>query len=404
MLLRVRRSRIFSVVASLGLIATGAMNSATPAQAACPCGRRDELTVAERWNDSDVAVIAEQLTPAVDDKKPRRVTYRVKKIIKRYHDALKTGQEFSALSLHDHQSGDQILVMGKQITPDGEIEWQAPLKVNQDGLKYVLNTPAPDVPAQKRLEYYFNFLFSADELIANDAIAEVGGSAYKDIAPLARKLPREKVRAWLTADDAPPSNLALYGLLLGLCGNQDDAKFLEAKVLEKPDDFRMGADGLMSGYLLLTGEKGLTVLENAKLRDKDVLFSETYAAMQALRFMWHSGEGKIAPERLRQSMRILLERPELADLVIADLARWKDWSIQEQLMKMYGEGEFNIPSIRRAIVRYMLVSTKDLPKEAGADAKVPEHVARGLRNLEELRQKDAKTVSEAERFFFPPEK
>ncbi len=33
-------------------------------------------------------------------------------------------------------------------------------------------------------------------------------------------------------------------------------------------------------------------------------------------------------------MRMLLDRPELADLVIADLARWEDWSVQDKLMAM----------------------------------------------------------------------
>ncbi|GIS58489.1 MAG: hypothetical protein CM1200mP2_07140 [Planctomycetaceae bacterium] len=103
----------------------------------------------------------------------------------------------------------------------------------------------------------------------------------------------------------------------------------------------------MSGYLLLVGEKGLPLIEQLKLknqflvdangkvltdkkgRKKLVPFSETYAAMQALRFMWSYADGRIAKPRLGQSMRILLDRPKLADLVIADLARWKDWSIRE---------------------------------------------------------------------------
>jgi hypothetical protein len=123
-----------------------------------------------------------------------------------------------------------------------------------------------------------------------------------------------------------------------------------------------------------------------------------------------------------QSMRILLERPELADLVIADLARWNDWSVQERLMEIYGKGDYNIPSIKRAIIRYMLASTQAKPAAvsspaatgtaSGAQSTVspstvnpPRDVSldfaeRGKKYLEQLRKRDPKTVKEAERFFF----
>ena len=125
----------------------------------------------------------------------------------------------------------------------------------------------------------------------------------------------------------------------------------------------------MSGYLIITGEEGLKVLEDEKMKkktfvDKDgeeqkLPFSEVYATMQTLRFLWTYEPDRIPKSRLKQSMRTLLDRPELADLVIADLARWKDWEVQEQLMAMYDEEDFDIPSIKRAIVRYMFYCSKD---------------------------------------------
>ena len=180
----------------------------------------------------------------------------------------------------------------------------------------------------------------------------------------------------------------------------------------------------------------MSVLDNEKLKNRDVPFSETYAAMQALRFMERYSEGRIEKARLRESMRILLERPELADLVIADLARWKDWGIQDRLMDIYvssitkvpvtdeNQAEvtelkakasklvygkfavtldektaeaFSVPSIKRAIVRYMLVSSKDLPDDAtsGEDSVIPEYVSKGRSYVEILRELDPKTVSQA---------
>src|SRR5262249_14824160 len=104
------------------------------------------------------------------------------------------------------------------------------------------------------------------------------------------------------------------------------------------------------------------------------------------------------PERLKSSMRILLDRPEVSDLVIADLARWKDWSIQARLMELYGAEEYNIPSIKRSIVRFMIASTKDVP--AGGGEKTTHHAVEGAKYLEDLRNKDAKLVNEVERYFY----
>jgi hypothetical protein len=98
-------------------------------------------------------------------------------------------------------------------------------------------------------------------------------------------------------------------------------------------------------------------------------------------------------------MRVLLDRPDLADLVITDLARWQDWSITDRLMEVYHDDEYNIPSIKRAIVRFYLVAerakTEDMenPQPLETALKAKEYLAT-------LRQEDPKTVQAAERFFF----
>jgi hypothetical protein len=161
----------------------------------------------------------------------------------------------------------------------------------------------------------------------------------------------------------------------------------------------------MSGYLLITGEEGLSVLEDSKMNSRTYVnkdgeevklpFSETYATMQTLRFMWTYEPDRIPKQRLKESMRNLLTRPELADLVIADLARWKDWGVQDQLMAMYDKEEFDIPSIKRAIVRYYYYCSQD--KEEGAEA-MPEYALAATEHLKLLEEKDPKTVRNAKRF------
>ena len=94
-------------------------------------------------------------------------------------------------------------------------------------------------------------------------------------------------------------------------------------------------------------------------------------------------------------MRVLLERPELADLVITDLARWKDWGVQERLMKMYDDEQYNIPSVKRAIVRYFYYCSQDKEEDVELE---PEYIVAATENLRVLEEKDPKTVRNAKRF------
>ena len=430
------------------------MTAGASAARCCPFCSAPSLTLAEQMAQADAAILVQWVggTKATD-KSAGETVYEIRQIVRNYKNELKVGGRVTLPRYRESKVGDLFLLVGsKGVT----IEWASPLEVTETSFNYVAQAPSPEVPTSRRLEYYAKFLEYPDQMISNDAYGEFANAPYDDITQLAEKLPREKIRGWITNKDTPATRMGLYGLLIGLCGNDEDGKIIEEKILEETEDFRLGIDGLMSGYLLLTGEKGLAVLDKHKLKNRSVPFSETYAAMQALRFMWKYAEGRIEKGRLRASMRILLDRPELADLVIADLARWKDWEVQDRLMALYiqalasapdeegsaeetpvkvvskdktdetstpsnddivGEmwkqiagdqkldtevGEsFNVPSIKRAIVRYMLVSTKDVPDEAtsGENSVVPEHAKKGQKYVDMLRKLDEKTVAQAERFF-----
>ncbi len=101
---------------------------------------------------------------------------------------------------------------------------------------------------------------------------------------------------------------------------------------------RPALDALLGCYLTLKGDEGLRLVEDVFLRNPKCLYADTYAAVMALRF--HGTEGGIIPrERILESMQIMLERPEFADLVIPDLARWEDWSQIDRLVKLFKEAD-----------------------------------------------------------------
>ncbi|WP_417382415.1 hypothetical protein [Gimesia sp.] len=369
----------------------------TPALTACPFCSAPSLTLTEQLSQSDVAVLA-QWTEAEKGtlEKAGKTVFEVKEIVRQSDkDKLKAGDQITINRHRPGKKGNLFLLLG---TKGAEVDWGDPIEVTETSFHYISQAPAPEEKTSKRLKYFLKFLEYPDQMISNDAYAEFANAPYEEITPLSKEMPREKIRQWLIDPDTPVTRIGLYGLLLGLCGTGEDVSFMEKKINEPTKEFRLGIDGVISGYLLLTGSDGLDKIDETKFVPKDVAFSETYAAMQALRFMWTYGDGRIDKERLRKSMRLLLDRPELTDLVVADLARWDDWSVIDRLMGMYGTGDYDIPSIKRAIVRYLLVASKGKNKKGvGPDAATAE---KAKKLLDKLRQEDPKTVKSAERFFF----
>ncbi len=361
-------------------------------------------------------------------------------VAKSRDDRFQTGQVISLPFSVADAEGRHYALMGR----DQQLSyWHVPIEVSNAAWEYLAQLPAPDPePAgqAKNLEFAVQYFEHPEASVASDADAHFAAAPYETIVLMRDKLPRELLAGWLIDPKIPPTRLGLYGLLLGLCGTEEDAALMEQKIVRLESDFRLGIEGVMSGYLLIRGEPGLEVLEKTKMRaDTPAVdangqtiklpFSETYAAMQALRFMWTYEPERIPRARLKASMRILLERPELSDLVIADLSRWKDWEIQDRLMQMYDEEKFNVPSIRRAIVRFLffcsqekLVADTATEPAAGSPASGPSSptaeqpaspateppsrstaalspaAIQAAANLAALEQKDPRTVREAKRY------
>lgn len=363
---------------------------------ACPFCSAPSLTLTEQLNSSEAAVLVQWKggKPAnLDEGFAGTTTYEVVRVV---HDAtskLKPGETLQLDRYRAGKSGDLFVLLG---TVNENVEWSSPLEVTETTFNYMTQAPTKEEPAAKRLSYFLKFLEFSDSVIANDAYAEFANAPYADIVAIQEQFPKEKLREWLVDPQVNPTRIGLYGMMLGLCGEPTDAVFLEKKILEPTDEFRLGIDGVMGGYLLLTGSKGLDTLVENKLAPSDTLFSETFAAMQALRFMWTYGDQRIPAEDLRKSMRVLLGRPNLADLVIVDLARWQDWGVMAQLVGLYNEKEYDIPSIKRAIVRFLMIATK-----ADAESGItPQQSELAQKSLDMLRESDPKTVKAAEKYFF----
>ena len=385
--------RPFFVGLGLSLLALGAAQAVC-----CPFCSAPSLTLCEQLNMSDAAVLVQWESGKPADREKGflgNTEYSVLKVVHDSSGTLKPGGKVNIDRYRASKSGDMFLLLGTKTT---ELEWGSPLEVTETSFNYITQAPSKETPAAKRLAYFVKFLEFSDQIVADDAYGEFANAQYKDIVSVKDQFPREKLREWLANPQTVTSRLGLYGLMLGLSGTQEDGEYLKGRLLEPVEGFRLGVDGMMGGYLLLAGEKALTTLEDAKLRNKKAAFSETYATMNALRFMWTYGDNHISKDRLRQSMRIILDRPELADLVIVDLGRWEDWSVADRLMELYGSAGYDIPSTKRAIVRFYLTAEATKPKDE--KAALPAHVVTAQKHLKKLRETDPETVHSAEEFFY----
>ena len=375
------------LITIIGVLVVSLFAASSSRIAACEYCGGTRQTLSEEFANSDAVVLVQWKAGRAPTGMLGNTTFSVIEIARGPKDVLKKDDQIKITQYRAGKKGDLFLLFGTQ---GKEIEWNNPLEVSETTYQYIAQAPSLKAPTNKRLEYFVKFLESSDQLISNDAFGEFANAPYEDIVKIQHKLDRVKIAKWLADPDTLPNRLALYGLLLGLCGNDDDARMMLAKINLPPAGFPLGMDGLISGYLVLAGEKGLDAIDASKLQNKNASFSEVYAAAQGVRFLWTYGNGRISQDRLRRSMRGLLDRPEIVDLVVADLARWEDWSVMDRLMKNYGKGDYSQLGVKRAIVRYMLAAAKANAQQA----------EQANANLAKLRQQDPALVKAAERSFF----
>ena len=192
----------------------------------------------------------------------------------------------------------------------------------------------------------------------------------------------DRLVRWINDRDVPASRRRLYLTMLGTCGTKDDLPMLEEMIRSDDREIKSALDAMIACYLTLKGPEGLPLIDELFLIKKDAEYTDTYAAIMALRF--HGQEADIVPrERLTQSLRYMLDRPELADLVIPDLARWEDWSAMERLVDLFKQSDDKSSWVRVPVINYL---------RACPDPAAKTH-------LDELAQLDPESMKRASSFF-----
>lgn len=205
---------------------------------------------------------------------------------------------------------------------------------------------------QARLRYVFDHLESADEAVARDAYAEFAKASYRSTVAAADAYESDKLRDLLHSETTSPDRVGLYGLLLGLSGDSNDAAYLRCLVRKPAARHLPGLDGILAGFCLLDRERGIDTLVY-HLTAHDSTSVQRMSALAALTFLL----AESPPENPRQLLaRTIpaLKYPDVAAPLIDEMRRGECWQAWEEVRKLADS-----PRDRGAVIRFALACPTD---------------------------------------------
>ena len=361
---------------------------------ACPFCSAVSLTFAQEIAQSQAAVIARLVEPpAAGSLSPRaegplpKGKFEVVEVLKGaplVEEAGLTGgsaKSIETIMLEEKPVGSLFLLMG--VEPPNLV-WSSPIQLSDKAVAYIKKLGDLPEKGADRLAFFMKHFEDPDETLARDAYDEFAVAPYEDVRALESRMDPTQLLAWIENPKVQANRRRLYATMLGVCGTKADAERIAAILKgdglgEEKAEVRSGLDALIACYVTLTGEEGLDLVDKLFLdrKTREIPFTETYAAVMALRFLGE--ESHIVPrERVLKSLRLLLNEPKLADLVIADLARWEDWSVVDRLSELFEKATADNIFVREPVVNYLKACP--LPEAAAAITKLekidPEAVRR----------------------------
>ena len=348
---------------------------------ACPFCQAINLTFAEQLDSKDVAVVAKLLKlpkPVSDpDADLPKASMEITKVLKG-DDYVAVGMKFNVVVVGTYPVGQKFLVMG--VNPP-EISWTTPMKASDRVFKYLEAIQSLPESGADRLAFFQDYFEDEESVLAFDAYDEFAKAPYQDLIDLKPRMEKEKLATWIKDLELSHNRRRLYLTMLGVCGGAEEAKVLEGFIESGDRRQQAGLDALLACYLTLKGADGLPLIVDTFLKNQETEYVDVLAAVQALRF--HGTEVDIVPkEDIVAAVRHVLDRPRMADMVIPDLARWKDWSVMERLVTMFKDADDESNWLRVPVITYL----RECPK--------PEAAA----YIEELAKIDPDAVTRADFF------
>lgn len=312
---------------------------------ACPFCSAVSQTMRQEMSAMDTVAIAQIVPGSTTDSEAK---FTVVSVIN--GETLVKPEQVLTINYFGEAKDDQsFLVMGVD-PPD--LLWSSPLPVSSTAIDYVKSIQQLPEENVERLKFFMDYLEHEESMLARDAYDEFASAPYKEIQSLEPEMDRSKLLEWIQDKNLPPDRKRLYLVMLGVCGKEEDTKLLEKMLRSDDPNRRAGLDAMIACYVTLKGDGGLGLVDELFLKNDKSQYADTYAAIMALRFHGTDG-GVIKKDRVLESMRLILDRPALADLVIPDLARWEDWTQIEKLAGLFESADEKSSWVRVPVINYL---------------------------------------------------
>lgn len=341
--------------------------TAAAAAHACPFCSAQSQTFSEEMRSMDAVAIARLVklpassknsgstlqppngaTRTESDFEIGKATFEIVEVLKG-NSVVGDQREIETLYFGDGKIGQEFLVMG--VDPP-KLMWSTPMRLTDRGRTYLTKLTTIPEKGVERMRFFQDYLEDSDEMLARDAYDEFANTPYEDVKKLRPYMKHDELVKWIKSEDVPASRRRLYLTMLGVCGGTPDLPMLEDMMRSSDRRMKAGLDAMIACYLTLAGEQGMPLIEELFLKNQNAEYADTYAAIMALRF--HGTETDvIAKARIVEGLRHMLDRPKLADLVIPDLARWKDWSVMPKLVELFKNADEKSSWVRVPVINYL---------------------------------------------------
>ena len=334
-----------------------ALASSLTAVIACPFCSAVNLTFTEQLSSNDVVVIAKLLQlPEISDDPDAELPKAEFEVVDVIKGEKWVGPEmkFRTLLVGRYPVGQKFMVMG--VDPPS-VAWSTPMKATDRLIAYLKKLEELPKDGPERLEYFQDFLEDKESVLAFDAYDEFARAPYEDVIGLKDKMDHDRLVEWIKDPETSINRRRLYFTMLGVCGGDGDIELLEELIKSGDRKKQAGLDALIASYLNLKGEAGVSLIEDTFIKDKSVDYVDTLSAVSALRF--HGTEVEVVPKkRIVAAVRLLLDRPKMADMIIPDLARWEDWSVMDRLVQMFIDADEDTNWLRVPVITYLRACPK----------------------------------------------
>jgi hypothetical protein len=227
---------------------------------------------------------------------------------------------------------------------------------------------------KKRLLLCLESFGNPDRLVAATVTHEFGAAPYAAVKALRPHLSARRITSWIFGRSCSPDHRGILFLLLAIEGSKAAREtFLEC-LRDQHWQQRKGFDGLLGGYLLIHGEKGLAAVLATRppisaRNGLRVWYAESL--LRALDFHLRY-EDMISKATAYRTMHSLLDDPYAAGPAIGELIRKKHWASLEEVIAVRRRWAAERPSIDRATRAFLTACPKPDAKqilEAAGDKK-----------------------------------